>query len=128
MGRALGFISLILALGIGAYLYMKQTRSVTSGGTANPVATVDLIGVKNDLMAIAQAERAHNAMHGNYVSIDDLRSSGELTMPRNNRDAYNYSADVSDSSFKVSATWSGTATAGVPHSISVDQSMQFTQE
>ena len=64
MGRAFGFISLIIVVGIGAYIYMHQTQSVMSAGTSNPTATVDLIGVRNDLLAIAQAERSHQASQG----------------------------------------------------------------
>jgi hypothetical protein len=104
MGRAFGFISLIIVVGIGAYIYMRQTQGATSAGTSTPTATVDLIGVRNDLLAIAQAERSHQAAQGSYVSIEALRSQGDLTMTRDNRGPYNYSAEVSDSSFRIVAT------------------------
>ncbi len=38
MGRAFGFISLIVVVGIGAYIYMRQTQSVMSAGSSNPTA------------------------------------------------------------------------------------------
>ena len=125
MGRALGFISLIIVMAIGAYIYMRQTQGVMTAGTSNPTATVDLIGVKNDLLAIAQAERSHSAMHGSYVSIAELRSQGELTMSRDNRGPYNYSAEVSESSFHIIATYSGPEGSGMPKTISIDQSMEI---
>jgi hypothetical protein len=127
MGRAFGFISLIIVLGAGAYIYMRQSQSVAPAGSSNLRATADLIGVKNDLLAIAQAERSHNALHGDYVSIDDLRSQGELTMSRSNRGPYAYSAEVSEGSFRVVATYSGSDPA-MPRALSVDQSMEVRQE
>jgi hypothetical protein len=89
---------------------------------------VDLIGVKNDLLAIAQAERSHAALQGGYVSLDALRSGGDLSMARNNRGPYNYSAEVSDSSFRVVATYTGPPNSGMPSSLSIDQTMQVSQQ
>jgi hypothetical protein len=128
MGRAFGFISLIIVLGIGAYIYMHQTQSAMSAGTSNPTGTVDLIGVGNDLLAIAQAERSHAATQGSYVSIEALRSQGDLTMTRDNRGPYNYSAEISDDSFRILATYSGPESSGMPKTLSVDQSMQVSQQ
>jgi hypothetical protein len=128
MGRAFGFISLIVVLGIGAYIYMRQTQGVMSAGSSNPTATVDLIGVRNDLLAIAQAERSHAAEKGSYVPIETLRSQGELTMTRDNRGPYNYSAEVSDSAFRIVATYAGPASSGMPQTLSVDQTMQVSQQ
>lgn len=128
MGRAFGFVTLIVVVAAGAYIYMRQTRSVMTAGTKSPTATVDLMGVRSDLLAIAQAERSHAALQGSYVSIDALRSGGDLTMPRNNRGAYNYSAEVSDSGFRIVATWTGPESTGMPKSLSIDQTMEISQE
>jgi hypothetical protein len=128
MSRLFGFVALIIVVAVGAYLYMHQTQSVMTAGTSNPRATVDLIGVKNDLLAMAQAERAHNALHGDYVSLDDLRAQGELTMTRTNRGPYTYSADVSSGSFRIVATYSGPEGSGLPRTISIDPTMQISQE
>jgi hypothetical protein len=128
MGRAFGFLTLIVVVGVGAYIYMRQTQSTMAAGTSSPTATVDLIGVRNDLLAIAQAERSHAAMQGNYVSIDVLRQQGDLTMERNNRGPYNYSAEISDSSFRIVATYSGPENSGLPKALSIDQTMQISQQ
>ena len=129
MGRAFGFLTLIIVVAVGAYIYMRQTQGTMAAGTSSPTATVDLIGVKNDLLAIAQAERSHAALQGgSYVSIDALRSQGELTMERNNRGPYQYSAEVTDSSFRVVATYSGPENSGMPQTISIDQTMQISQQ
>lgn len=127
MNRAFGFLTLIIVVAVGAYIYMRQTQNVMTAGTSTPTSTVDLIGVKNDLLAIAQAERAHAAAHGDFVSIDELRSQGDLSMSRNNRGPYTYSAEISASDFRILATYSGPDPA-MPKTISIDQSMQISQE
>jgi hypothetical protein len=128
MGRAFGFITLIIVVAAGAWIYMRQTQSVMTAGTSSPTATVDLMGVRADLLAIAQAERSHAALQGSYVSIDALRAQGDLTMPRNNRGPYNYSAEVNDSGFRIVATWTGSENAGMPKTLTIDQTMQISQE
>jgi hypothetical protein len=128
MGRAFSFITLIIVVAAGAWIYMRQTQGVMTAGTSSPTATVDLMGVRSDLLAIAQAERSHAALQGSYVSIDALRSGGDLTMARNNRGPYNYSAEISDSGFRIVATWTGPESAGMPKAISIDQTMQISQE
>jgi hypothetical protein len=128
MGRLYSFIALIIVVAAGAYIYMRQTQSVLTAGTSNPTATVDLIGVRNDLLAMAQAERSHNAMRGGYASLDELRQQGELSMTRDNRGPYTYSAEVSDSRFRIVATYNGPEGSGMPKTLSIDQSMQVSQE
>ena len=128
MGRAFGFLTLIAVVAVGAYVYMRQTQGVMSAGTSNPTATVDLIGVRNDLLVIAQAERSHAATQGSYVSIDALRSQGDLSMTRDNRGPYSYSAEFGDSSFRIVATYGGPESSGMPKTISIDQTMQVSQQ
>ena len=128
MSRLFSFIALIIVVAVGSWIYMRQTQSAMTAGTSDPRSTVDLIGVKNDLLAMAQAERAHNATHGDYVSLDDLRSQGDLTMTRTNRGPYTYSAEVSSDSFRIVATYSGPEGSGLPRTISIDPTMQISQE
>jgi hypothetical protein len=85
------------------------------------------MGVKSDLLAIAQAERSHGALQGSFASLDELRSKGELTMSRDNRGPYTYSADLSAGAFRILATYTG-SDPGMPKTISIDQSMQISQE
>ena len=124
MGRALGFIGVLIAVGVGAYLYTQQAKSASVGGSS-PRATIDTVGVKNDLMAIANAERRRLASDGKYVSLDELRSNGDISMPGNTRGPYTYSVETSDSGFRVVATYSG-PDAQAPRSMSIDQTMQIS--
>lgn len=128
MSRAFSFVALLAVLAVGSWFYMRQSQTVMSAGSGNPTATVDLIGVRNDLLAIAQAERSHAALKGGYVSLEQLREEGDLAMQRTNRGPYNYSVDVSDTSFRIVATWTGSANAGMPHTLSIDQSMEIAQQ
>jgi hypothetical protein len=128
MGRAFGFITLLAVLCVGAYFYMHQTQTVLSGGSKNPHAVVDLIGVRNDLINIARAERSYSALHGSYVSLDELRSSGELTMAASGRGPYTYSVELGSSGFRAVATYGGPEGSGMPKTVSTDQDMQFNQE
>jgi hypothetical protein len=126
MGRALGFLGLLIAVGIGAFLYSKQAQSVSPGGTA-PKATIEVVGVRNDLMNIANAERRRLASDGKYVSLGDLRSNGDINMPSDKRGDYSYSVELAETTFLVKATYSG-VDPGAPRSISVDQNMQVKTE
>jgi len=129
MSKSFGFIALILVAGIVMYLYMRNTIAVTPGvdGKATPQATIDITGVKNDLNAIAQAERRYWATNSKYVSIDDLRSNGDISMQKNGRGQYEYSAVYSDNNFRIVATYNGEPVSGVPHSLSIDESMNLRE-
>ena len=129
MSKSFGFIALILVAGIVMFLYMRNTVAVSPGtdGKATPQATIDITGVKNDLNAIAQAERRYWATNSKYVSIDDLRSNGDISMQKNGRGQYEYSAVYSDNNFRIIATYTGDPAAGVPHSFSIDENMNLRE-
>jgi hypothetical protein len=127
MSRSFGFVALILVAGIVMYLYMRNTVAVSPAGTAAPQTTIELAGVKNDLTAIAQGERRYWVTNSKYASIDDLRASGDISMPKNSRGPYEYSADYSDNSFRITATYNGPPAPGVPHTFTIDESMNLRE-
>ncbi len=128
MGRVAGFICLLIAVGVGLFIYSRQGQSATSAaGTTSAKAAVDVTGVKNDLIALAEAEKRHFAGAGNYVSIADLRSNGDISMARDRRGDYSYSSDVSGNSFKITATYSGQDQSAPKH-LSIDETMQIANE
>lgn len=128
MLRSLGFISLLLVLAAGAYIYTRQIKATSApgGATTNPRATVDVMGVKNDLIAIASAERRRFALDGKYVPLSDLISNGDISMPAPRRGDFNYSSDVTEDGFRITATYSGQDPTA-PKTMSIDQSMQIGQ-
>lgn len=113
---------LVVAL-LAALVYKYYFSSLQSAGTGTPAQTIDIVGVKNDLIGIAQAERAHQAEHGSYASLDELISSGELTMKSASRNGYTYSVETSDQTFRAIAHCP-TATFPGCSNYAVDQSME----
>jgi hypothetical protein len=128
MGRFFGLVMVLGVVGVGAYIYMRQAQNATLASTSDPQATLDVVGVKRDLMSIARSERVHMGLYGKYGSIEELRSSGDLAMERNSRGPYSYSIELNSSGFRVVATYSGPQNALASKTISVDQSMQFSTE
>ncbi len=126
MSRVIGLLSVVIVLAIGMYIYMRQVQDISPTG-ATPKTTVDVVGVKNDLIAIAQAERSYYTQNGKYVSIDELVESGDLSFKRDHRDFYSYSVDTSGSGFHIIASYSG-PDVNAPKTISLDETMTFSQQ
>jgi hypothetical protein len=127
MGKALGFVSLLVVLGVGMYLYKQQVVATAApGGTAaSPRMTIDTAGVKNDLVAIGNAERRRFASDGKYVDIGNLISNGDISMQQPSRGPFSYSSSVTDSGFTITATYSGND-QNAPKTMSINQDMQLS--
>ena len=123
MRRSIGLLGVLIAVVIGFYIFTQQSKSV-SGGAGNPRAQIDLVGVRMDLLGMAQAERAYQAREGRYASLDELRASGDLLVRNDRRGPYQYSAQVSDAGFTITATYSGPPNPEAPASLSIDQNME----
>jgi len=129
MRGMMGFIALLTALGIGLYIYRSQFTGPgdLTQGTGNPRAAIDITGVKNDLLRMAQAERTYWATNSRYASLEDLQASGDLAIdPQRGREGYSYSATHAEQAFTITATYSGPA--GHMPTISIDQSMQIAEQ
>jgi hypothetical protein len=125
MSRIFGFLTLLIGSGVGLYFYAHQAQSASAAaGANNPRAAVDVVGVRSDLMTIAQAERGNFALEGKYASLDDLISSKSLSVTRQ-RPPYSYSVETSATGFRVVATRSGGNVSGTPAELSVDENMVF---
>jgi hypothetical protein len=125
----MSFLSLVFVVAIGLMIYRSYFTGpggVATMGTDNPRAVVDVTGVRNDLMMMAQAQRAFQALNGRYAPLAELQSSGNLLVdPARGRDGYTYSSTVAGSSFRITAVYSGPA-AGMP-TLSIDQTMQIAE-
>jgi hypothetical protein len=125
MGRVFGFLSLVVGLAVGMYFYSRQMQSSAAAtGDATPQATINITGVKTDLVSIAGAERRYYAGEGKYVSLDELISNNYITVARQ-RPPYTYAIEIGSGGFRVVATRSGGDSAGTPAQISVDENMEF---
>ena len=125
MSRMFGFISVIIVMAVGMYIYSQQMQSSSAAAGANsPKAAINITGVRSDLMTIAQAERGYFALEGKYASLDELISSRSMSVARQ-RAPYSYEIETSGSGFHVIATRSGDDASGAPAQLSVDENMQF---
>ena len=125
-------VALILALAIAFgiyYFYLKRVQPAGPGSMHTQA--ISTTGVQNDLLAIAQAERAYFAQNGSYASLSELTSSGTLTMPRSGRDGYTYSVETTSGGFTVAARYTGQSggSSGLRYrTIMVDQTMEVRQQ
>jgi len=120
LGSLVGLLVVAL-IAVMTYKYYFQKVESTSGMT--PTQTINMVGVKNDLLAIAQAERTYQAEHGAYVSFSDLTSSGALAISSAGRDGYVYDVDLSGGGFRVFTHCPATTSPGCQN-YSVDQTME----
>jgi hypothetical protein len=125
MGRLLGFLSVVIVMAVGMYLYSKEMQSSSAAAGANsPQAAINITGVRSDLIGIATSERRYFATEGKYASLDELIASKYITIARQ-RPPYTYEIETSSSGFRVVAIHSGENTSGTPAQLSVDENMEF---
>lgn len=121
MGRVFGFLGTVVTLAIGMYIYSLQVKAIDpSTASANGADVAVIAGVKNDLLAIANAERGYMASQGKYASLDELSSGNYITI-KGERPPYVYDVEVSAGSFRATAT---RTTKGTPAQLWVGDDMQ----
>ncbi len=121
MGRAFGFIGTMIVMAVGMYIYSIQLKDTsTVGGGDSPTGTANIVGVKNDLIGIANAERTYFAAQQKYASLDELISGNYLTIQRQ-RPPYTYEVEITPSGFHATATRDS---AGAPAQLWIDETME----
>lgn len=90
------------AVALGVYYFYLKKLPTTDEGTAATQA-VSLTGVRMDLLQIANAERGNIALNGKCASLEELISSGALTMDKKERDGYTYDVSCGAGDFQVIA-------------------------
>jgi hypothetical protein len=126
--RALAGLLVAAALALGVYYFYMKKMPTTEEGTA-PTQAISLTGVRSDLLQIAQAERAGMALNSKCVSLDELISSGSLTVSRKERDGYTYTVNCTGSDFEVVAEHPAAATGtGIRYpGLVIDATMQVRE-
>jgi hypothetical protein len=120
-----GIIGLILVLAIGMYVYKSELTQGPTGG-APPIQSIDVAGVKNELIGLAQAERLYLASHGSYAGLDQLQQEGSTTVADGARRGYGFTASIDDGAhFKIIATPVDPAKKGWP-TLAIDDTMQIS--
>ena len=129
-----GLIGLLVTAAIGLGIYMYTLKQAAPGAGMVVTQNISVVGVKNDLIAIAQAERMYYTQNGSYADLPTLTSSGTMNMSRTSRDGYTYSVESSGNNFTVTATYAAPPVdypAGVtpPHfpTFTIDQTMEVHQ-
>ena len=121
MGRAFGFLGTVIVMAVGMYIYSIQLKDTSAPGNATtPTGTANIVGVENDLISIANAERGYFATEQKYVSLDELVSGHYITIERQ-RPPYTYDVETTSTGFRVTATRD---TAGSPAQLWIDENMQ----
>jgi hypothetical protein len=127
MKSVLTLAGLLVALGVGYFLY---TKSLTSAGVADapPQQTIDTIDIKTNLMNIGQAERIYLVSHGTYGTLEQLQQDGApALLPPNNR-GYEFSVTPNGAqSFTAVATPTDPNRPGWP-TLTIDERMVVTSK
>ena len=122
MGRAFGFVGIMIVMAVGMYIYSLQLKTVSAPGEGSvPSGAANLMGVKNDLISIANAERGYFVSQQQYASLDELVSGNYITIERQ-RPPYTYDAETTATGFRVTATRDS---AGAPAQLWIDETMQI---
>jgi hypothetical protein len=129
-----GLVGLLITAAIGLGIYMYSLKQAAPGPGMVVTQNISIVGVKNDLMAIAQAERMYYTQNGNYADLSTLTSSGTMNVARTSRDGYTYSVEPAANSFTVTATYTAPpvdnpAHVTPPHfpTFRIDQTMEIQQ-
>lgn len=120
MGRVVGLLVVIVIVALTYKLYFSHLQS---SGTGTPAQAISDVGVKNDLIGIARAERTYQVEHGAYGSLDQLTSGGALTMVKSGRDGYTYDVEASTDGFRAVAHCPPAASSGCTNWL-IDQTME----
>ena len=121
MGRVFGFVGTVVTLAIGMYFYSLQIKTLNPGsGTGTPEEAATVMGVKSDLIGIANAERGYLASQGKYASLDELTAGNYVTV-KSGRPPYIYDVETTSSSFRATAT---RTTKGAPAQLWITEDMQ----
>ena len=129
-----GLVSLLVTAAIGLGIYMYTLKQAAPAPGMAVTQNITLVGVKNDLVAIAQAERMYYTQNGSYADLPTLSSSGTMNITRTSRDGYTYSVEPSGNNFTITATYTAPPVdnpAGVPPphfpKFTIDQTMEVHQ-
>jgi hypothetical protein len=126
--RSLAGLLVFVAVSFRVYEVYVKRMPVTDKGTT-PTQAIDLVGVRTDLLQIAQAERAYLAINGECVNIEELATSNTLTIIKTERDGYFFSVACSGQDFTVTAKHAPAA----PNSsirypvLAIDQNMEIAE-
>jgi hypothetical protein len=98
------------------------SRPAITPDASVPAAVIDVTGVRADLLALANAERAHLASNGTYAPLAGLLAAGVTDITRDRRPNYVDAVETSATEFRLIASCSGLDLTS-PQRLSIDESM-----
>lgn len=122
--RIFAILGVVLALGVGIYLYERSAPSLPAG--ESPTEQIDTVAIRQRLLTIAETERRYQASNGSYATLEQLSQENLLPGGTEQR-GYRFTAVVNGSSgFTITATPVDTNKAGWP-TLVVTEGMQVTE-
>lgn len=121
--RALGFIAVIIVLGVGFFVYERRVSDITQSGS--PQEQIDVTAIRQRLLTIAQTERQYQASNGKYATLEELSSENLLPGGTEQR-GYTYTAEIRSAGFTITATPTDSAKTGWP-TLEITEAMTVTQ-
>jgi Tfp pilus assembly protein PilE len=123
--RIFAILGVVLALGVGIYLYERSLPTVPDGGA--PTEQIDTVAIRQRLLTIAETERRYQASNGTYATLEQLSQDNLLPGGTEQR-GYRFTAVVNgNSGFTITATPVDTNKKGWP-TLVVTESMQVTEQ
>ncbi|MEO7156198.1 MAG: hypothetical protein ABI039_01475 [Vicinamibacterales bacterium] len=121
--RVFGFIGVLVVLCAGLFIYQRSAGSLPAG---SPQEQVDTVAIRQQLLAIAQTERTHQASHGTYATLEQL-ASDELLPGGTEQRGYTYTAVIESTAFTITATPTAPDKTTWP-TLQITESMQVVEK
>ena len=121
--RAFGLLGVVVVLAAGIFLYQRNIEELPD---ENPLQTIDTVAIRQRLLTIGQTERQFQATNGKYATLEEL-AAGDLLPGGTEQRGYTYTADVTATSFTITATPTAADKAEWP-TLTIDQTMQVTEQ
>ena len=126
MRSVAGILGLVIVGATVYYLYTFQFSRVEGG--APPGRQIDVVGVRSDLIALAQSERIFLATNGVYGTLEQLQKSGNMGSTGTRRRGYVYEAEIDGARhFRIVARPADPSGPERP-TFSIDETLQISSE
>lgn len=120
--RGFGLVGLIIALGVGFYLF---NLSASRPGGKAPQEQIDTTAIRQRLLAIGQTERQYLATHGSYATLEQL-SQDDLLPGGTEQRGYTFVATATGNEhFTITATPTDSNKTGWP-TLEITERMEVT--
>jgi hypothetical protein len=116
-------IGVVLALCAGYFIWQ---RSVSGPGQGPPQQQIDVIAIRQRLLAAGQAERQYQVTHGTYATLDQLTQEGMMAGGTELRGYRLTGIATGGDGFTITATPIDANKPGWP-TLEINESMEITQ-